>query len=68
MPELARRFSANPLLRPRDVRPSRPDMEVACLLNPGAFRHDGRIGLLLRVAERPVQESGWVATPVLNPA
>lgn len=42
-------------------------MEVACLLNPGAFRHEGRVGLLLRVAERPVQESGWVATPVLNP-
>lgn len=68
MTAFALRCPSNPLLRPRDVIPSRPDMEVACLLNPGAFRHNGRIGLLLRVAERPVQEPGWVATPVLNPA
>lgn len=67
MADLARRFSENPLLTPRDVTPSRPDLAVECLLNPGAFEFRGRIGLLLRVAERPVQEPGWISTPILNP-
>jgi len=39
---------------------------VECVLNPGAFEHDGRIGLLLRVAERPRQEQGWVTTAVIG--
>jgi len=43
-------------------------MVVECLLNPGAFRYQGRVGLLMRVAERPIQEAGWVSTPVLDPA
>ncbi|MDF3058505.1 MAG: glycosidase [Rariglobus sp.] len=67
MSDLARRFSANPLLRPSDIPPSRTGMEVACVLNPGAFRYQGRTGLLLRIAERPVQEPGWISTPVLAP-
>jgi predicted GH43/DUF377 family glycosyl hydrolase len=67
MPELARRFPANPILRPSDVRPSRPDLVVQCVLNPGAFRFRGKVGLLLRVAERPPQEAGWVSTPILDP-
>ncbi len=68
MPEFARRFPENPILRPSDVRPSRADMEVSCVLNPGAFRYRGKTGLLLRVAERPAQEPGWISTPVLDPA
>lgn len=65
--DLAARFAENPLLRPEDVQPSRGDLEVECLLNPGAFRFEGRTGLLLRVAERPRQERGWVSTPVIDP-
>ena len=42
-------------------------MKVECLLNPGAFRFDGRIWLLLRVAERPEQQPGKVSFPVLTP-
>ena len=68
MKSIIQRFPENPLLQPGDVIPSRPDMEVTCLLNPGAFRYNGRTGLLLRVAERPRQEDGWVSTPVLDPA
>lgn len=64
---MIQRFVQNPILTPRDVIPSRPDMAVECLLNPGAFRFEGRIGLLLRVAERPVQEAGWLSTPLLDP-
>lgn len=42
-------------------------MVVECLFNPGVFRYRGRVGLLLRVAERPVQEAGWVSTPLIDP-
>jgi beta-1,2-mannobiose phosphorylase / 1,2-beta-oligomannan phosphorylase len=64
--EIFRRFKENPLLRPRDVSPSRGDFVVECLLNPGAFEYRGRIGLLLRVAERPAQEEGWLSVPIIN--
>lgn len=67
MTDLALRCPANPLLRPADVRPSHPGLRVECLLNPGAFRYGGRIGLLLRVAERPPQGEDSVSTPILDP-
>jgi len=41
-------------------------MEVACLLNPGAFRFAGKTWLLLRVAERPVQKEGKTSFPILD--
>jgi predicted GH43/DUF377 family glycosyl hydrolase len=65
--DLASRFARNPLIQPGDVLPSRDDLRVECLLNPGAFRYQGKIGLLVRVAEGPVLEKGWVAAPVLDP-
>ncbi|UYQ91049.1 glycoside hydrolase family 130 protein [Chitinophaga horti] len=64
--ELAKRFSQNPLLRPADVPPSRPGLEVACLLNPGVFEFDGKTWLLIRVAERPSQQPGIISFPVLR--
>lgn len=68
MNAIVQRFPQNPILQPVDVLPSREDMVVECLLNPGAFRYQNRIGLLLRVAERPRQEEGWVSLPVLDPS
>ena len=65
---LANRFTENPLLRPSDVPPSRPGLEVACLLNPGAFEYQGKIWLLIRVAERPAQKDGSISFPVLKGA
>ncbi len=62
------RFSENPLLTPSDIVPTVPGLVCECLLNPGAFAYGGRVGLLLRVAERPTPEDGWVSTPVLDPA
>lgn len=64
---LAKRFGDNPLLTPRDVPPSWEGFEVVSLLNPGAFRFGGKTGLLLRVAERPLQEEGTVSTAFLDP-
>ncbi len=64
---IMKRFENNPILVPADVKPSREDFVVECLLNPGAFCYGGRTGLLLRVCERPPQEAGWVSTPVFDP-
>src|SRR5271154_5182472 len=64
--ELVTRFAGNPVLRPADCRPSRADLEVKCLLNPGAFEFRGRVGLLLRVAEGTIEEEGWLSTPVIS--
>jgi predicted GH43/DUF377 family glycosyl hydrolase len=43
-------------------------MEVTCLLNPGAFRFRGKVWLLLRVAERPIQTTGKTSFPILSEA
>lgn len=48
------RSGKNPIIRPEDVIPSRPDFEVAGVFNCGVIRFDGEILLLIRVAERPV--------------
>ncbi len=64
--DIAKRNPANPLLRPADLKPCIPGMEITCLLNPGVFRMDGKTWLLLRVAERPVQKEGVISFPVYN--
>jgi predicted GH43/DUF377 family glycosyl hydrolase len=40
-------------------------MMVECLLNPGVFRFEGAVWMLVRVAERPKQEEGKISFPVL---
>lgn len=67
MSDLAKRFGQNPILRPQDIRPSVEGMEVTCLLNPGVFRYQGKIWLLVRVAERPAQIPGKTSFPILSP-
>ncbi len=64
--DLSHRFPQNPLLRAADIQPSRPDWQVECLLNPGVFRFNGKICLLVRVAERPVPRAGFVSFPILS--
>ena len=66
MTDLAQRQRGNPLLTPNQVRPSRPDLVVECLLNPGVFRFENEIWLLVRVAERPVQNTGRISFPVIR--
>ena len=67
MRDLASRFGENPILRPQDLRPSVEGMEVTCLLNPGVFRYQGKVWLLVRVAERPAQIPGKTSFPILSP-
>jgi predicted GH43/DUF377 family glycosyl hydrolase len=66
--DLARRLPQNPLLHPSDLKPSRPDWQIECLLNPGVFCFEERIWLLVRVAERPKQRAGFISFPILNEA
>lgn len=64
MSDLARRFPQNPLLEPATLRPSIPEMQIECLLNPGCFKYQGKIWLLLRVAERTPQQADKVSVPI----
>ena len=64
--DLAKRFEKNPLLTPDHVKPSMEGMTVECLLNPGVFRFDKKIWLLISVAERPEQKEGFVSLPVYD--
>ena len=60
------RFENNPLVTPSDMKPTRDDFEVTCVLNPAVTRFGDAMILLMRVCERPVQEDGWLMTPVLD--
>jgi beta-1,2-mannobiose phosphorylase / 1,2-beta-oligomannan phosphorylase len=57
---MLQRLSANPLLSPEDVRPTRDGLEVLCTLNPAAVRFGGQTLLLVRVGERLPDEPRWV--------
>ncbi len=48
------RSNKNPIIAPKDVKPSQPDFEVVCVFNCGVIRFEGDVLLLLRVAERPI--------------
>jgi len=62
------RAAANPLLGPADVPPSRADFEVVGVFNPAVkVEDDGKVSLLLRVAERPRDTpQDEVAAPVFD--
>ena len=61
------RFEENPLITIADVKPSREDFEVVCVLNAGAVHFGDEILLLLRVAERPAHGADEVLAPYLHP-
>lgn len=65
--DISERFPENPLLSPADLQPSIPGLEIACLLNPGVFQFDGKLWIIVRVAERPPQQEGTISFPVLKP-
>lgn len=66
MKDLARRFPDNPILSPSDLVPSSEGLHIACLLNPGVFRFNNKTWLLVRVAERPLQNEVHVSFPILG--
>jgi len=63
---MVKRFTENPILTTKEIKPSQPGLVVECVLNPGVFHFESKTWLLLRVAERPVQKEGLVSFPVLR--
>lgn len=66
MSDQAQRYTGNPILTPADLVPSIPGMVITCLLNPGVFRYQDKVYLLVRVAERPAQTPGKISFPILS--
>lgn len=66
--DIARRFPENPILRPTDLSASSEALQVICLLNPGVFRFEGKIWLLVRVAETVSPKEGFALIPSLSDA
>ena len=66
--DITNRFTENPILTPKMVKPSTPSVGIECLLNPGVFRFQGKVWLLVRVAERPEQQEGTTTLPIYNQA
>lgn len=65
---LVMRSTANPIIRPEDVSPSRADYEVICVFNAGVTRLADETILLLRVAERPRYSNPEVCfIPIFDP-
>lgn len=48
------RSPQNPIIKPKDIKPSRSDFEVIGAFNVGVARFKNEVILLLRVAERPI--------------
>lgn len=65
--DLVLRYKDNPIITPADIKPSIDGFEVIGAFNAAAFEYEGKIGLLLRVAERPVPERGWISTAFFDP-
>ncbi|MEO6845668.1 MAG: glycoside hydrolase family 130 protein [Chthoniobacterales bacterium] len=57
-----KRHPQNPIITPADIVPSSPELKVIGTFNPGAVIHDGRVHLLIRVAETAICEKDEVAT------
>lgn len=51
------RAAENPIIQPGDVKPSQDGFEVICAINAGVARYGSEIILLLRVVERPRNQS-----------
>lgn len=62
------RFPQNPLITPADVNPSVEGYEVVCAFNPGVIEFGDEILLLMRVAQRPVNNDSQhkVLVPMLS--
>ena len=66
---LVERFQENPLITPKDVKPSRNDYQVVGAFNAGATIYNDEVILLLRVAERPIdKKEDEELAPIYNPA
>lgn len=61
------RYSKNPIIKPCDVKPSRDDFEVIGAFNAGVTEFNGETILILRVAERPINnDTSCIKVPFLD--
>ena len=60
-----RRLSNQPILTTADVNPSVDGFRVLGAFNPAVCRFGDEIIMLLRVAEAPVAEPGWLHIPLV---
>lgn len=60
MAPICRRFENNPILSPKDIKPSRDDFFVTGVLNAGAFEFDGQYCWMVRIAEAFIQDNDQV--------
>ena len=51
------RSKKNPIIKPEDITPSRPDLKVIGVFNCAVTRFNGEILLLMRVAEKPINDN-----------
>nr|WP_293844311.1 glycoside hydrolase family 130 protein [uncultured Arsenicibacter sp.] len=61
-----KRLYDQPIIQTRDVKPSVDGFEVLGAFNPAACRVGDEFILLLRVAEAPRPEAGWLHIPVVE--
>ncbi|RAJ26414.1 putative GH43/DUF377 family glycosyl hydrolase [Gelidibacter algens] len=66
MSDIAVRNKQNPILSTEMLKSSDALMIIECLLNPGVFKFNGKTWLLVRVAERTVQDEGSLSVPIYN--
>ena len=60
------RFNQNPLITSKDITPSRDDFEILSVLNPAVAHYKDQTLLLLRVAERPKQQKGFISIGTID--
>ncbi|MCL5105374.1 MAG: glycoside hydrolase family 130 protein [Armatimonadetes bacterium] len=61
------RYPENPLVTPKDVKPSLEGYEVLCAFNAGVIEYGDEILMLMRVAERPINhETDMVLIPIVD--
>jgi len=61
-----KRHPDNPLLFPKDVKPSNPSFQVLGAFNPGVALYQDQTILLMRVAENCLPEEKFVTIPYYN--
>lgn len=63
---MIKKYESNPVISPKDVKPSIEEYRVMGAFNPGAVVFNEEIILLLRVAETCKNKEGYVRAPVYN--
>lgn len=59
-----KRYENNPIITPKDVKPSKPMMNVLGVFNCGVAEYNNEIILLMRVAENVISIDGQVGVPI----